>query len=1692
MRPPGGVSFADGQMNRGAPAANFSNRQHENGRSQIVHQQKSKSGNAVANGFGKNRQKTAGHSFVANGTEFAQPNGRGDGEVQHPNQHQQQHRCGCCPYGFHIDLGFVKFAEDVAAGKEQIQNWSSPEKKRTRLLLNSPSSSDRTMLDVSQTSDRGGTSANDYIGILSPQLNESSPGKSVEEEDELQELQHHFPGQMLPSVRVHHAKVRHSQQNGPSGQGENFNGMPTSILKNNGTTHWADGAASAEGFSRAKLAEHRSQQQKPAQIYRNHQQQQQHQSRFFQQQCPGGGRLAVPSSSSAPTPPIGRRRFSLSVASTTPADTQQNVPMPSLRLGGIGSPLRTSTPRIANEETHQTFARPSSAYHPSSASSVITGERRDFGAAPNRQKLDETPNGSGANSAPTSPEPRNYHTAIAQRMAQMRKGSSSARPNIPFAHCSLLSSLSAPARNIFSSASNVAIPSLAHGRQPTISAQQRLELGRGQHRRMLSPEPNQMPMEPPAECSLLRKSNMRSRAFFHAANGGGCAAPARVAAVGGGVGRVPYRSRQCITPTPSSAWDLGDFASVRRHRLDAFGGTDSVGTLLSASVPSSSLPPSAQFVRSLSPPPFVPFPSVSSADSPPFANSNAINGRKQKVFPFGDKTRNIGTQTLFEPSKKEIAIGTDHSNWPPKRDVKDMGTSPSQLPFPVILPCPSVAVPSVSIGVDTCDLCPMPKSVPPAPPPKPSGPKFKEEIQRRKDKEQRRAQFENLSAEFQYCLGHEPEHKPGEQPQFVGASTENGEKRNDERRTIDRGVDAFSPSEEIEKATNSMSTSTTELQAEEGKEKMPKIEKRREDAKVQTEEQTTPKSDKGIGTEAKGTRTTEAQTEGTEAEQRKRTKAEEQKRSCAQVGTQTEESAEWVEAEIGRRLAEAAAERREKRKRNSVERSTETEEKEAPDQFIMITCNKCEQRSSVAGDELFEKIVVPPEDNADEEAKEMPKWWHGQRDETEKREKETIEERRREEREKEERENAVIREGEEEEAKIGIVSRQEEKEEYEEEIQEEQEMPDPFACEGNFRGEMETILEELEEELEKEEYGKEAKSEGEEGQREEKVEHKVDEDKKREEKRTSDSPQQCQQLFDMFADGEEDEVEEGEEEELALALERRGEPMELDRISVETDAQTVICAEGADLRPDSSVSSHSNDEKANSAFAASRTEALRKLLTEPQRFAQPFQRDACSYRSYRAEKGKANDLEYITERHKSDTLREAEPTTAGGGRKALKEAIALKKTAPTQQRNDASPSPTTSSQTLFTTSHIPEPIPARIPRPKFAKYSPNSEQAETADERAEACDRLTPLRSEMRALASSLWVSSASVSPSSSACGSPRIGRALILRPQQQKDNDNEGSEDEEGSRATKDRAATEGQAEDADTAHSALLVMEDASSTSSEGARTYEMSDEERAEFEVSAPLRDALETIDAHLASGANANTKEEQAETEWAYKYCQHEWMKLTIKKNANADLVEQFIDALEAFSNRLMEKVVNMTDQNGNTALHYAVSNENFDVVSVLLDSKVCRVDEMNKAGYSALMLGALCELRNETECAIVQRLFQMGNVNAKAMKHSQTALMLAASHGRVETTSLLLSCGADVNIQDVDGSTALMCAAEHGQREIVKTLLKRPNVDASLTDCDNQTALSIAVENQHRDIGVLIYAHLNFSRLESNEQSGVSI
>lgn len=62
------------------------------------------------------------------------------------------------------------------------------------------------------------------------------------------------------------------------------------------------------------------------------------------------------------------------------------------------------------------------------------------------------------------------------------------------------------------------------------------------------------------------------------------------------------------------------------------------------------------------------------------------------------------------------------------------------------------------------------------------------------------------------------------------------------------------------------------------------------------------------------------------------------------------------------------------------------------------------------------------------------------------------------------------------------------------------------------------------------------------------------------------------------------------------------------------------------------------------------------------------------------------------------------------------------------------------------------------------------------------------------------------------------------------------------------------------------------------------------------------------------------------------------------------MESFLDFIEKYYTKLMTFIVNLQDDNENTALHYAISYNNFDIVSVLLDSKKCDVNRFNKVSF----------------------------------------------------------------------------------------------------------------------------------------------
>uniref|UniRef100_A0AAR2LYT3 KN motif and ankyrin repeat domains 3 n=1 Tax=Pygocentrus nattereri TaxID=42514 RepID=A0AAR2LYT3_PYGNA len=282
-------------------------------------------------------------------------------------------------------------------------------------------------------------------------------------------------------------------------------------------------------------------------------------------------------------------------------------------------------------------------------------------------------------------------------------------------------------------------------------------------------------------------------------------------------------------------------------------------------------------------------------------------------------------------------------------------------------------------------------------------------------------------------------------------------------------------------------------------------------------------------------------------------------------------------------------------------------------------------------------------------------------------------------------------------------------------------------------------------------------------------------------------------------------------------------------------------------------------------------------------------------------------------------------------------------------------------------------------------------------------------------------------------------------------------------------------------------INLEDSESDENVAAVTdvKEQAEEVKEKFELSSKMREACLILKNHLNDGAKtAKSKELLSSTHTV----QLEWFRVSSAKMSQPSRVSNYLMAFSEISPVLLGHVVNMTDGNGNTALHYSVSHSNFTVVGLLLDTGMCNVDQQNKAGYTAVMLAALSAVKEEEDMLVVKKLFSLGNVNAKASQAGQTALMLAVSHGRQEMVRALLECGASVNIQDDEGSTALMCASEHGRAEIVSLLLEQPGCDISIVDNDGSNALSIALEASHNDIAVLLYAHMNYSKAQADVSS----
>jgi E3 ubiquitin-protein ligase mind-bomb len=212
-------------------------------------------------------------------------------------------------------------------------------------------------------------------------------------------------------------------------------------------------------------------------------------------------------------------------------------------------------------------------------------------------------------------------------------------------------------------------------------------------------------------------------------------------------------------------------------------------------------------------------------------------------------------------------------------------------------------------------------------------------------------------------------------------------------------------------------------------------------------------------------------------------------------------------------------------------------------------------------------------------------------------------------------------------------------------------------------------------------------------------------------------------------------------------------------------------------------------------------------------------------------------------------------------------------------------------------------------------------------------------------------------------------------------------------------------------------------------------------------------------------------------------------------------------IELFT-KILEKSadVNAQGENGDTALHWAIRQENRTAVEELLKCKDVDVNLKNNDDRTALhsacawknipidlfrvIIGKLADINaqeedgwtalhdaidNQSEIA-VKELLKRDDVDVNLKDNNNvTALHYAAGWKNIPGNLLtkILEKSADVNAQDKDGWTTLHYAIKGENRTAVEELLKRDNVDFNLKNNQNQTALHSALLLQSETFSKLL-------------------
>ena len=194
-------------------------------------------------------------------------------------------------------------------------------------------------------------------------------------------------------------------------------------------------------------------------------------------------------------------------------------------------------------------------------------------------------------------------------------------------------------------------------------------------------------------------------------------------------------------------------------------------------------------------------------------------------------------------------------------------------------------------------------------------------------------------------------------------------------------------------------------------------------------------------------------------------------------------------------------------------------------------------------------------------------------------------------------------------------------------------------------------------------------------------------------------------------------------------------------------------------------------------------------------------------------------------------------------------------------------------------------------------------------------------------------------------------------------------------------------------------------------------------------------------------------------------------------AESPTVQAWFDALKkddvwALSSMQMKGIsTNLTDDDGNTALHGAIALGKLDTLKWLLNQPDIAINQRNNANETALMFAAIrCDL--SAAKALIERDAAINHTGWVPLHYAASCRASNAT----DLVHLMLEHHAYIDAESPNGSTPLMLAAQYGRFETVR-LLVEAGADVAIRNQRDLTAVDFAALRDNPDVKQYLYEAL---------------